>query len=154
MNKQEAKEQMLLVKAEMDKLQAIIDKPESKVGRVISINDLCNGARYYTATRYVVVYNFCGGDFDKDVISHGLAFHDKETAEQYLKYLKLEQELRRAQAADGGTGGELVIVIQDSRVINSHSVYFHKVSFYTPHARDSFRATHTDEQLTLLIRGV
>jgi hypothetical protein len=154
MNKQTAQEQMAVMQIEMDKLKAIIDRPEAKTGRVLVGGDMNCNDRYYLCIGSVAVLSFSNDTLDRRYIEAGVAFHDKETAERHLKYLKLEQELRRAQIADGGAGGDLVIVIQDNRVVNSHSVYFHKVSFRTVEARNNFRNTHTDEQLTLLIRGV
>jgi hypothetical protein len=154
MNKQTAQEQMAVMQIEMDKLKAIINKPEVKTGRVLVGGDLNCNDRYYLCIGSVAVLSFSNDSLDRRFIEAGVAFHDKETAEKYLEYLKLEQELRRAQITDGGAGGDKVIVIQDNRVVNSHSVYFHKVAFNTPHARNAFRTAHTDEQLTLLIRGV
>jgi hypothetical protein len=154
MNKQTAQEQMAVMQIEMDKLKAIIYRPEAKTGRVLSADDLTRADVYFFTSHLVCSNHFVGDEIDKVRINTGIAFHDKETAKRHFEYLKLEQELRRAQIADGGAGGDLVIVIQDNRVVNSHSVYFHKVSFRTVEARNNFRTTHTDEQLTLLIRGV
>ena len=155
MNKQTAQEQMTVLQAEMDKLKSIIDKPEAKTGRVLSVDDLELNKDYWfvgsSVCRRATMDKY---EMDRVRIEMGNAFHDKETAEQYSEYLNLEQELRITQAADGGAGGELVIVIQDNMVVKSYSVYFHKVSFNSTHARKDFRTAHTDEQLTLLIRGV
>jgi hypothetical protein len=154
MNKQTAQEQMAVMQIEMDKLKAIIDRPEAKTGRVLNVDDLTRADVYFFTSHLVCSNHFVGDEIDKVRINTGIAFHDKETAKRHFEYLKLEQELRRAQIADGGAGGDLVIVIQDNRVVNSHSVYLHKVSFRTVEARNNFRTTHTDGQLTLLIRGV
>jgi hypothetical protein len=137
MNKQTAQEQMAVMQIEMDKLKAIINKPEAKTGRVLCVDDF----------------------YDKTRIEVGLAFHDEQSAERHLEYLKLEQELRRAQIADGeAIGYERYNVILNEKEGKLHTpkalVFHEKISFNTVEARDRFRNTHTDEQLTLLIRGV
>jgi hypothetical protein len=154
MNKQTAQEQIAVMQIEMDKLKAIIDKPEAKTGRVLSKDDLDCGA-YYWFLRAEVCNTIMDNDMvDKKRIDMGSAFHDKETAERHLEYLKLEQELRRAQAADGGEG-KSVITIRYGNIINDDHIVNHtKISFKTCTARDRFRNTHTEDQLTLLIRGV
>jgi hypothetical protein len=153
MNKQTAQEQMAVMQIEMDKLKAIIDKPEAKTGRVLGLDCLKRNAEYWYVWNSVERSSMDGDEIDKSRIQAGNAFHDRETAKRHLEYLKLEQELRRAQVADGGAGKE-VIAIYHYRVKNSTSFLFHKVSFNTQEARDKFRKAHTDEQLTLLIRGV
>jgi hypothetical protein len=156
MNKQTAQEQMAVMQVEMDKLKAIINKPEVKTGRVMSGGDLKYMAPYWVTTYNIFSSTFFGDKSDLSRIDAGMAFHDKESAEKYLEYLKLEQELRRAQAADGSAGGDYAIVfVRDKGVRVTYSVlYAEKISFNTGLARDKFKNTHTDEQLTLLIRGV
>jgi hypothetical protein len=160
MNKQTAQEQMAVMQIEMDKLKAIIDKqeakPEVKTGRVISKADLEYGAYYWFLRVEVANTRMDNDTVDKKRIDMGNAFHDKESAEKYLEYLKLEQELRRAQIAGGGAGGEYCVLLGKTGKINPgmSCAYYEKISFNTEFARDVFRNTHTDEQLTLLIRGV
>jgi predicted phage tail protein len=157
MNKQTAQEQIAVMQIEMDKLKAIINKPEVKTGRVMNEEDLERNTLYYTAL-HTLVSPVCASDahsVDSRRIATGTTFHDKETADKYFEYLKLEQELRRAQIADGGGWGRYVLVIDGGESICSiGSLYYEKISFSTQEARDKFRHTHTDEQLTLLIRGV
>jgi hypothetical protein len=158
MNKQTAQEQMAVMQIEMDKLKAIIDKPEAKTGRVMRVCDVERNSVYYSVSHTLLtsVSSFGGHAVDTLRVDTGTAFHDKETAEKYLEYLKLEQELRRAQIADGGTGGEYCVLLGKTGKINPgmSCAYYEKISFNTEFARDVFRNTHTDEQLTLLIRGV
>ena len=159
MNKQTAQEQIAVMQIEMDKLKAIINKPEVKTGRVMSVEDLEVGYEYFHASRNTVRYVFSGDMMDRGLIDVGNAFHDKETAKRHLEYLKLEQELRRAQIADGeATGYERYNVIlncKDGKLHSPKALVFHeKISFNTQEARDAFKKAHTDEQLTLLIRGV
>jgi hypothetical protein len=155
MNKQTAQEQMAVMQIEMDKLKAIIDKPEAKIGRVLVGGDLNCNDRYYACTGSVAVLSFSNDSLDRGFIEAGVAFHDKETAEKHLEYLKLEQELRRAQIADGGAGINTILLRRNNSLGNEiGSIYHEKISFKTREARDSFRKAHTDEQLTLLIRGV
>jgi hypothetical protein len=155
MNKQTAQEQMAVMQIEMDKLKAIIDKPEAKTGRVMSADDLKVGYDYFFPSRSVARYVFSGDTVDRGLIEVGLAFHDKETAEKYLEYLKLEQELRRAQIADGGAGIHSILLTRSGALRNEPSSCYHeKISFNTREARNTFRNTHTEDQLTLLIRGV
>jgi hypothetical protein len=161
MNKQTAQEQMAVMQIEMDKLKAIIDKPEVKTGRVMKDADLERNTLYYTAL-HTLISPVCASDehsIDSRRIVTGTAFHDKETADKYFEYLQLEQELRRAQAADGeATGDErynVILNVKDGKLHTPKALVFHeKISFSTQEARDRFRNTHTDEQLTLLIRGV
>jgi hypothetical protein len=159
MNKQTAQEQMAVMQIEMDKLKAIIDKPEAKTGRVLSTMDLKMGINYWYVSAYTNTSIYMQDKIDISQIRTGAAFHDEETAEKYLEYLKLEQELRRAQAADGGEwmGGKYNVILnnRNGKLQTSHSTVYHeKVAFNTQKARNAFRAAHTDEQLTLLIRGV
>ena len=140
----------------MDKLKAIIDRPEVKAGRVMSGGDLKYGAQYFYTIGSVNTNTFRNDSIDRGIITVGAAFHDKETAKRHLEYLKLEQELRRAQIADGGVRGEycLILLNDGSFYQMDMSHYWEKISFNTHSARKAFRAAHTDEQLTLLIRGV
>jgi hypothetical protein len=161
MNKQTAQEQMAVMQIEMDKLKAIIDrpeaKPEAKTGRVMSADDLKRGVIYFIAFDSVggIDSSYFGDDgIDAVRIDAGMAFHDKETAERHLEYLKLEQELRRAQIADGGAGKYKIVFDSSGGLMNSSTDFFHKISFNTHSARKAFRTAHTDEQLILLIRGV
>jgi hypothetical protein len=155
MNKQTAQEQIAVMQIEMDKLKAIIDRPEAKTGRVLSGGDLKYGAQYFYTIGGVNTNTFRNDSTDRGIITVGAAFHDKETAKKHIEYLKLEQELRRAQIADGGVGMNSILLKKRGSLHNETSdVYYEKISFNTREARDSFRAAHTDEQLTLLIRGV
>jgi hypothetical protein len=155
MNKQTAQEQMAVMQIEMDKLKAIIDKPEVKTGRVMSVEDLKVGVAYFFTARTICSNLFAGDEVDAERVEAGMAFHDEETAKRHLEYLKLEQELRRAQAADGGGGINSILLTKRGSLHNETSdVYHEKISFKTREARDAFRNTYTKEQLTLLIRGV
>jgi hypothetical protein len=155
MNKQTAQEQMAVMQIEMDKLKAIIDKPEAKTGRVLSADDLTYGTQYFYTIRVVCANTFRNDSADRGLIAVGCAFHDRETAKRHLEYLKLEQELRRAQAADGGAGINSILLARSGSIHNETSSCYHeKISFNTQEARDKFRSTHTIKQLTLLIRGV
>jgi hypothetical protein len=157
MNKQTAQEQMAVMQIEMDKLKAIIDKPEAKTGRVMSPDDLKRDTVYWITLQAVFQdTSSCVSSLDRQRVAAGIAFHDELSAEKYLEYLKLEQELRRAQIADGGVRGEycLILLNDGSFYQMDMSHYWEKISFNTHSARKAFRAAHTDEQLTLLIRGV
>jgi hypothetical protein len=80
---------------------------------------------------------------------------NKQTADKYFEYLHLEQELRRAQIDAGGAGKHSILLTRSGSLRNEPSSCYHeKISFKTRESRDAFRNTHTDEQLTLLIRGV
>jgi hypothetical protein len=154
MNKQTAQEQIAVMQIEMDKLKAIIDRPEVKTGRVMSVEDLEVGYEYFHASRNTVRYVFSGDMMDRGLIDVGNAFHDRETAEKYLEYLKLEQELRRAQAADGGVGKYKIVFDNSGVLMNSGTDFFHKICFKTDVARIAFKKAHSNEQIILLIRGV
>jgi hypothetical protein len=161
MNKQTAQEQIAVMQVEMDKLKAIIDRPEVKTGRVMSVCDLERNSLYYSVSHTLLtsVSSLGGHAVDSLRTATGTAFHDKESAERHLEYLKLEQELRRAQAADGGEGVEakynVILNNRNGKLTTSHTHLYHeKISFNTEAARDAFKKAHTDEQLTLLIRGV
>jgi hypothetical protein len=155
MNKKTAQEQMKAMQIEMDKLKAIINTPEVKTGRVLSAGDLELNAEYWFVYTGVSRTSMDNNDFDKARIKNGKAFHDKETARKYFEYLKLEQELRIAQAADGGEGTHAILLTKgDALQTEPSSNYIEKISFKTEEARDRFFAVHTREQLILLIRGV
>jgi hypothetical protein len=155
MDKQEAKEQMAVMQIEMDKLKAIINKPEAKTGRVMSGGDVKCGVHYWCVYGDSRMRTFTSDMVDIRRIDAGLAFLDEETAESHLEYLKLEQVLRRAQIADGGEGA-YTLVLSNSGLIHkkTYLMNYHKIGFKSCTARDEFRTAHTDEQLTLLIRGV
>jgi hypothetical protein len=157
MNKKTAQEQLSAMQVEMDKLKAIIDTPEVKAGRVMDVNDLDNffyvtnercqptriGVMHYDAKKLL------------NLVSMGVIFHDEQSCNDYIEYLKLEQELRIAQVADGGAGTNTTILTKSGRLHNEpRSCYHEKISFNTHSARNAFRTAHTDEQLTSLIRGV
>jgi hypothetical protein len=158
-NKQTAQEQMKVLQGEMDKLKAIIATPEVKTGRVMSGDDLRLGSTYWCTHGPIAPSSYMQDSIDSRRIDAGLAFHDEQSAQRHLEYLKLEQKLRRAQIAGGGvrmTGRRYTISLyNDSEVFNEviNSEYG-KISFITKDARDNFRSTHTDAQLTLLIKGV
>ena len=155
MNKQTAQEQMAVMQIEMDKLKAIIDKPEVKTGRVLSVGDLELNAKYWFVYTGVSRTSMDNNVFDRARIETGSAFHDKESAEKYLEYLKLEQELWIAQAADDGAGTHVILLTTRGVLKTERSPeYIEKISFKTKDARDRFFAVHTREQLILLIRGV
>jgi hypothetical protein len=153
MNKQTAQEQMAVMQIEMDKLKAIINKPEAKTGRVMLTGELSHNDKYYIFTGVGDV-SFSHDKLDRKFIEAGIAFHDKESAARHLEYLKLEQELRRAQIADGGAGEYKIVFDSSGVLMNSGTDFFHKICFKTDAARRAFKKAHTDEQLTLLIRGV
>jgi hypothetical protein len=154
MNKQTAQEQIAVMQIEMDKLKAIIDKPEAKTGRVLCMDDLERNARYWYVWNSVKSSRMDYDGTDNSRIDAGNAFHDEQSAERHLQYLKLEQELRRAQINDGGRGRYVLVIDGRDSICSIDSLYYEKISFSTQEARDRFRSTHTDEQLTLLIRGV
>ena len=155
MNKKTAQEQLSAMQVEMDKLKAIINTPEVKTGRVLSVEDLKMGVNYWSVADRTSTSFYMRDKIDIRRIETGSAFYDKETAEKHLEYLKLEQELRIAQAADGKGEGKSVICFRYGGVVcDDHIVSHHKISFNNRNTRNKFRATHTDEQLTLLIRGV
>jgi hypothetical protein len=163
MNKQTAQEQIAVMQIEMDKLKAIIDKqeakPEAKTGRVMGLDDIEDGATYWLLRADIISTRMDSDTVDKARIDMGNAFHDRETAEKYLEYLKLEQELRRAQIADGGEGVEekynVILNNRNGKLTTSHGdVYHEKVAFNTQKARDAFKKAHSNEQIILLIRGV
>jgi hypothetical protein len=153
MNKQTAQEQMAVMQIEMDKLKAIINKPEAKTGRVMLTGELSHNDKYYIFTGVGDV-SFSHDKLDRKLIEAGIAFHDKESAERHLEYLKLEQELRLAQIADGGAGEYKIVSDSSGVLMNSGTDFFHKICFKTDAARRAFKKAHTDEQLILLIRGV
>ena len=158
MNKQTAQEQMLVMQVEMDKLKAIIDMPEVKTGRVLSTKELKLNTKYWYVYSNVSPTFFMLDKFDIIRINAGLAFHDEKTANKYLEYVKLEQELRRAQKLDKGNSETRYSILISSEGVLHESVagnyYYYKVNFNTELARDKFRESHTNEQLTLLIKGV
>jgi hypothetical protein len=154
MNKQTAQEQMAVMQIEMDKLKAIIDRPEAKTGRVLSGGDLERNARYWYVWNSVKSSRMDYDGTDNSRIDAGNAFHDEQSAERHLEYLKLEQVLRRAQITDGGEGVHVLVLYGDESICSIKSCYHEKIAFNTEEARNAFRTAHTDEQLTLLIRGV
>jgi hypothetical protein len=157
MKKETAQEQMKILQAEMDKMQAIIDKPTVKAGRVMHVDDL--GDFYYQISnickpqRVGVMHQTA--NLLIEYVSMSLIFHDEQSCNDYIEYLKLEQKLRIAQVADGGAGTNTTILTKSGRLHNEpRSCYHEKISFNTHSARNAFRTAHTDEQLKLLIRGV
>ena len=85
--------------AEQTRLQAIIDKPEVKTGRVLFVDDLVKGDKYFIFTgNFVDSYSFDADDIDERIINAGMAFHDRESCEQYRRELITAQSLRRQVA--------------------------------------------------------
>jgi hypothetical protein len=155
MNKKTAQEQLSAMQVEMDKLKVIINTLEVKTGRVMRVEDLEMGVNYWSVADRTSTSFYMRDKIDIRRIETGSAFYDKETAEKHLEYLKLEQELRIAQAADGGAGINAILLTKSGSLKNDPSTCYHeKISFKTHTARNAFRTAHTDEQLKLLIRGV
>jgi hypothetical protein len=159
--KEQAQKQYTIVQAELARLKDIIDTPEPvvpKVGRVLNSEDLDSGNPYFIVLSKVYRAIFNGGDFDVHRINVGIAFHDLASANKQTEYLKLEQELRRAQAAQvdlpypDDTKFYLYSGIKDLNT--GQGTVCHKIRFNTREARDTFKAGYTDEQLLLLIKGV
>jgi hypothetical protein len=85
--------------AEQEHLQAIIDKPNAKTGRVLFVDDIKVGDRYYVCDGVRVSSNMFNSDeFDTAIISLGEAFHDSGSCEQYRRELITAQSLRRQAA--------------------------------------------------------
>jgi len=90
----EVKLEIISINSSMKEYQAIIDAPEPKAGRVMDVDDLADEDTYFAASTQCTEICFDGRESDKARILHGLAFHDKESCQQYLIQLKREQELR------------------------------------------------------------
>jgi hypothetical protein len=162
--KEQAQAQYLVVQAEMERLKAIIDTPEPvvpKVGRVLHPDDLSSDQRYYlcAASGVSVICSYSGSRIDNNRILAGLAFYDEATTAKYSEYLKLEHELRMAQALEDtsphpdGKTYYLYLRRDDDLGTNSGCIY-NKVHFNTQESLHQFKSKYTRQQLILLIRGV
>lgn len=81
----------------VDELQVIIDAPEPKTGRVMSVDDLTDGMTLwkYTAVRGADVLVFYFGCKESiALIQIGILFYDANTCEKYIEQLKSEQKMR------------------------------------------------------------
>lgn len=111
MNKQEAKDKIIKLnksltyfnnkmadcKTHLEILQKIIDAPEPKTGRVMSVDDLVEGCEYFVfSLARVDYYTFTPAKrtWAEGFILCGVAFHDKSSCEQYMEQLKFEQSVR------------------------------------------------------------
>jgi hypothetical protein len=87
---------MKILQAEMDKLKAIIDKPTVKTGRVMHVGDL--GDFYYKlcgnckAERVGVMHHTAR--LLIEYVSLGLLFHDEQSCNVAIEFLKRDQALR------------------------------------------------------------
>ena len=96
MKKATAQEQMKILQAEMDKMQAIIDKADVKTGRVMHVDDL--GDFYYKlcgnckAERVGVMFHTAVQLIN--LVSMGLIFHDEQSCSVAIEFLKRDQALR------------------------------------------------------------
>tara|TARA_R110000850_G_scaffold270410_1_gene403438 strand:- start:31 stop:747 length:717 start_codon:yes stop_codon:yes gene_type:complete len=166
MNKKSAQEKYAAMQIEMNKLQAIIDAPEIKTGRILSADELTHGVEYYHIVRSQSPSKaiFTGHDADLQRINQGVAFHDEKSASQQIELFKLEQLLRIAQREDGGSydsdnGGSYSFFLIHSRLKTQKQFkyiapYISKVSFKTESGRDSFLEQVGIDGIELLIRGV
>jgi hypothetical protein len=163
--KEQAQSQYLVVQAEMERLKAIIDTPEpvvpKLVGRVLHHSDLSIDQRYYlcVASGVSVICSYSRSKIDNSRILSGLAFYDEDTATKYVEYLKLEHELRMAQALEATPrypdGLTHYLYLRNPDELNTNSGYIHhKVHFNTSQALQQFQRKYTRQQLILLIRGV
>jgi len=139
-------------------LQEIIDAPEPKTGRVMSVDDL-GKVFYQVCTSGVISTKHINATDDLPLrVSLGQAFHDRASCEKYIEYLKLEQELRVAQISDGfikwNTGSSCISICNDEIILVNTLYYFQKIAFRGIAARNKFANEHTEEQLKLLIVGV
>ena len=121
---------------------------EPRAGRVMSVNELVEGQTVYRLNMLTgpegFAYVKC--KIAMAAILHGRLFHDADTCNKFGEYLKLEQELRLAQIADGGVpecGGYCIIIRDNGRDIGVYcleSGFSHeKVQFNSGRARNYFK---------------
>jgi len=136
--------------------QAVLDAPEPKIGRVMSVYDLYVGIKCFSPSCTGAVSRVkCDGDsWDCAAIKMGYLFYDKDSCDQYMEYLILEQELRSAQIADGGKGIYAIVINSSAKIDVRVDYWANRVCFKTKEGRDNFFNTHRTSQLELLVRGV
>jgi hypothetical protein len=151
------------LEADIKAYQAVLDAPEPRFGRVMSVYGLYVGIKCFSPSCTGAVSRVkCDGDsWDCAAIEMGYLFYDKDSCDQYMEYLILEQELRSAQIADGGVplikgNTRYGITIDSQGLVKYVDVLgrFNKVTFNSLTARANFFLSHSSEQLKLLIRGV
>ena len=144
------------LETELSHVQSIIGIPRQ--GMVMSADDIKLNERYwFVASGRIIRSTFSNDYIDTNRINLGSAFYDIHSAAECIEYRIIQHKLRMAQHKDGGYGPYAIIVSANSGrimgVYHGGANSYCKVSFNTEKARDTFKYSHSDSELKLLIQG-
>lgn len=162
MNKQEAVKQLEALQAEVEKLKAIIEKPDEpevfhgrylREGLGISHWWLVGNGEYR-----------CDRDPSDESSKFGLCFASEEVIKQHREHLRLMQEARVAMAKSWGNEKvdwtneyqekHVITIFAGKPTTEEHTFRYHPIYFKTIEDMNQFFNRHSEEQLKLMIMGV
>lgn len=162
MNKQEAMKQLEALQAEVEKLKAIIEKPDEP--HVFQGRYLREGLG---DKHWWLVANGeyrCDRDPSDESSKFGLCFATEEDVKQHREHLRLMQEVRVAMAKSWGDvkvdwtneyQKKHAIKMLDGKPTTAiHAQCYHPIHFRTAEDREQFFNRYSEEQLKLMIMGV
>jgi hypothetical protein len=143
------------LETELSHVQSIIGIPRQ--GMVMSADDIKLNERYwFVASGRIIRSTFSNDYIDTNRINLGSAFYDIHSAAECIEYRIIQHKLRMAQHKDGGCGRYAIVISTRGGIIGVYhggDVNYSKVSFNTEKARDTFKHSHSDSELKLLIQG-
>lgn len=162
MNKQEAIQQLQALQAEVEKLKAIIEKPdEPHVFQGRYLREGLGISHWWLNVSGEHTYIKQTSDKTSEL---GLCFATEEDVKQYREHLRLMQEARVAMAKSwGDVKPDWTNVNQNKYVIDMYygkittEIYTFRCSpihFRTIYDREQFFNRYSEEQLRLMIMGV
>ena len=162
MNKQEAMQQLKALQAEVEKLKAIIEKPnESEVFQGRYLREGLGISHWWLSSTCVVVK---AGEPSDIATKLGLCFATEQDVRQHREHLRLMQEARVAMAKSwGDVKVDWTNSDQDKYVIDmyygkptkeAYTFRYHPIHFRTAEDREQFFNRYSEEQLKLMIMGV
>ena len=162
MNKQEAVKQLEALQAEVEKLKAIIEKPdEPHVFQGRYLREGLGISHWWLNTNGEHTYIKQTSDKTSEL---GLCFATVEDVKQYREHLRLMQEARVAMAKSWGDvkvdwandyQKKYIIKMFAGKVTKeTYTQTYYPIHFRTAEDREQFFSRHSDDELKLMIMGV
>lgn len=162
MNKQEAVKQLEALQAEVEKLKAIIERPdEPHVFQGRYLREGLGIGHWWLNPIACHIYDRTSSDNSSEF---GLCFATEEDVRQHKEHLRLMQEARVAMAKSWGdvkvdwTNGaqyKYAVVLREGKPVAEHyNTFYSPIHFRTVEDRKKFFNRYSEEQLKLMIMGV
>lgn len=162
MNKQEAAKQLEALQAEVEKLKAIIEKPdEPEVFHGRYLREGLGISHWWLNVSGEHTYIKQTSDKTSEL---GLCFASEEAAKQYREHLRLMQEARVAMAkswgdvkvdwTDDDQKKHVITIFAGKPTTETHLLRYHPIHFRTAEDREQFFNRYSEDELKLMIMGV